>query len=361
MQRVVCFVFIAAMSSIGCGGNVATGGDDAVGEDGKADQVNPTGHENEGYLLVQAPPTTRGFAGTPQLSYRGTALNQDAKTRFTKGTGCLALYNNLMSDCAVTVDAKQTTTYQLASLYVHWDPATLAVDFGPDWTVTVTRGDARLMSAIARAPFTNDVLTLPGDFHIAFNGLSSLPAMDVTIAAGEAKDIDLTTTDKRATIHVIPPSSRSFPNSACSRSDWLAQRSDSGTIVRQMAVPATADASYKVMPLAAADGSHYEMLTADGSGTPLTVAAGQTVDFKVKRIDVNDVSVTREDGSTYAATGSYVVSRKDLATGTFQPLLGGCASNTATGLDVAPGVYKITTSWTTADGPDSEDDVLDLR
>jgi hypothetical protein len=350
-------VLLAAIASVGCSGQLST--EDAVGEDGKADQVDPHGHDNEGYLLVTTPPpSARGFV-TPSLSYRSGAVQTAVKTRFANGTGCLGMYNSLMTDCAVKISAKQTTTYPLAAIYAHWDPATMAVDFGPEWTVQLTRNGTRLMSAIARAPFTQDALTLPGDFHVEFNGIGVFAPMDVTVAGGVAKDLDLTA-DKRATIHVIPPTSRSFATSPCSRQTLLIQRASSGVIADQMEMPAQSDASYRVFPFTAAETSHYEV-SVGGIPTPLTLTVGQTVEFKVKRIDVNDVLVTREDGSTYYTKGTYVLSRQDPATGNYQPAFGGCVSPTSTGLDVAPGMYKISTSWTTADGADSEEDILDLR
>lgn len=359
MRRTRFFVFMVMMAAVGCGGNVSSD-DGNVGEVGKADEVDPTGHENEGYLLVKSPATTRGFYAAPYLTYRGTSVQPDAKGRFTNGTGCLGIYNSLMSDCAVAISAKQTTTYELASLYVHWDPATLAVDFGPQWTVELTRSGTRLMSSIADAQITQDLLTFPGDFHVEFPNHALLPPVDFSLAAGENKELDLTA-DKRATIHVVPPSSRNFGNSSCGHGDKLVQRGDNGAIMASMPVSAQADASYRVFPLVAADASHYEVWTADDIATPLTLGVGQTVDFEVKRIDVNNVLVTREDGSTYSTTGQYVISRKDPASGLFQPVLGGCVSTTPSGLDVSPSVYKIVTSWSTADGPDSQEAILDLR
>lgn len=352
-------VLIALLSTAGCAGNVSTT-DDPIGEDGKADQVNPTGHDNEGYLVVKTPPSTRGFYSEPYLTYRNTSITPGTKTRFTAGSACLGIYNNLMTDCAVAISQKATTTYELSSLYVHWDPTELAVDFGPQWTVTVTRGSARLLSSIADVSFTQDLLALPGDYHVAVDGVGQFPPTDLSLAAGETKEIDLTG-DKRGTIHVIPPASRSFANSPCAGSTRLVQRDDGGATLRAMTIPVQADASYRVFPLTAADASHYEIWTGDNVASPLAVAVGKTVDFKVKRIDVNDVLVTRDDGTTYSQKGTYVVSRQDPTTGVFSPDFGGCSSATPSGLDVSPGVYKISTSWTTSEGPDSEDDVLDLR
>lgn len=347
-------VLLAAIGS-GCSGQLST--EDAVGEDGKADQVDPHGHDNDSYLFVTSPASTRGTIA-PSLTYRGVAMPADTKTRFTKGTGCLGLYNSLMTDCAVVINANQTTTYPLASLHLSWDPTAFQVDFGPEWVVSATRSGTRLMSAIATALFTNDVLTLPGDFHIEIIDLAVFAPRDVSLAGGDAKDIDLTA-EKRATIHLIPPT-RSFGSSSCSRGSLLVQRTNNGGILRSSMIPTQGDASYRVFPLTAADSSHYEVATGD-LAAPITLAVGQTLDFKVKRIDVNNVLLTRNDGSTYYTKGTYVISRKDPATGAYQPAFGGCSAATPSGIDVVPGVYKIATSWATADGPDSEEDILDLR
>jgi len=357
MRRICILAFMASMGSVGCDGNLPPV--EPVGDDGKADQIDPTGQEHQGGLLLEAPPTTRGQDGGPYIKYRGVGVQPGTRSSFTKGTGCLSLYA-LMQDCTVSIAADQTTTYRLSSFYPHWDQDAFAVDFGPEWAMSVTRDGKNFMSSIWRAGFDHEMLTLAGVFHIEFAGLGVFPPMDVSVATGVAKDVDLTA-DKRATIHILPPTSRSFGNSSCSKGNQLVQRNnDSGPVVRSMTLQTRTDESYRVFPLIAADATHYEIWTGDLTA-PLTLGVGQTLAFKVKRIDVNNVLIKRGDGSTYYTTGTYVVARKDDTSGSYKPAFGGCVSTTPSGLDVVPGVYKITTSWTTADGPDSEENILDLR
>jgi hypothetical protein len=93
-----------------------------------------------------------------------------------------------------------------------------------------------------------------------------------------------------------------------------------------------------------------------GSPWPSTYAfeaAGRQVpladlnnDVHLHRLDIDDVIVTREDGTSFTTAGTYVLNfgGKKIA-GPF---------NTKTGLDLLPGTYEVVVSYTTALGPQTK-------
>jgi hypothetical protein len=89
-------------------------------------------------------------------------------------------------------------------------------------------------------------------------------------------------------------------------------------------------------------------------------AAGRTADlnqaatnaFTLQRLDVDDVEVTRENGSVYAARGTFEL----FFNGT--RVVGPLPTNT--GIDALPGTYELVISYATADGPKTQRQTLTL-
>lgn len=124
----------------------------------------------------------------------------------------------------------------------------------------------------------------------------------------------------------------------------------------------------------------YELVV-NNTWMPLKVATGQTLQVQLKRLDVNHVTVTREDGANYQAPGNYQVYVQDSEiTGGWRLLevvapeyYSGnyCAPSyaykayhtfpTQTGLDVLPGVYKVVITYKTVEGEKQTEQVVDLR
>lgn len=78
--------------------------------------------------------------------------------------------------------------------------------------------------------------------------------------------------------------------------------------------------------------------------------SGQTVEVRVQRIDVHDIAVTREDGSTFNDRGLYRVYRQEA--GAYVPIGSGgeaYAFPTNTGIDVPPGKYRLEVECVSAD------------
>jgi hypothetical protein len=91
-------------------------------------------------------------------------------------------------------------------------------------------------------------------------------------------------------------------------------------------------------------------LNVAGRQLPLSQNAANAI--TLQRIDIDDVTVTREDGSSY------------LAKGTYELFFGGnrvvAPTPTNTGIDVLPGTYELVISYSTADGPKTQRQTLTL-
>jgi hypothetical protein len=68
------------------------------------------------------------------------------------------------------------------------------------------------------------------------------------------------------------------------------------------------------------------------------------------RIDVDAVTITREDGSTYTVSGTYTLN--------FGGVQVAGPYNTGTGIDVLPGTYQFSLNYTDADGPKTQTQTL---
>ena len=96
-----------------------------------------------------------------------------------------------------------------------------------------------------------------------------------------------------------------------------------------------------------APGERNASLTLGARTMPITLQDGATMPLPLGRIDVDDVTVRRENGTSYEQKGTYVVTclTDGVVIGTFP---------TATGIDVLPGDYRADVSYTTAEGPKTQ-------
>ena len=87
-------------------------------------------------------------------------------------------------------------------------------------------------------------------------------------------------------------------------------------------------------------------------GRPTALSQTSTNSIKLHRLDVDNVEVTKEDGSTYLVTGKYEV------------FFGGTRVagpyNTNGGIDLLPGTYELVVTFNTADGPQTQRETFTL-
>jgi hypothetical protein len=336
---------------------------------GKGDVVNPGGTDNEGYFAATAPPSTRGYYDS-RLFFEITPIAPNQTIRVPPGDHTLNIFGHqgtegyLWENAHVSVG--QTTKLALAWIHPHWDPAAFQVDVGPAiaWPYVSTNGvelpwdSLGLDSSTPNPP--SDTVTFPGTYVFDFR-VSALPPTTVTVHADQGLDLDLTD-DRRAGIHVIPPS-RTYPDSPCAAPVWELDQFASDKLIHSGFNPdKNLDTTYHAYPVDA-DGGWYQFQISLGMQMGVPLASNHTFDIHVRRIDVNDVAVTREDGSIVYVPGTYVVSYRDPTSGSYQQVLSGvfCSNPTRSGVDVIPGQYKVVTTYDLPEGEYHDTAYLDLR
>lgn len=141
---------------------------------------------------------------------------------------------------------------------------------------------------------------------------------------------------------VTPPTSRDMPNA---RNDQLTLKLD-GEGRNTMVVDTRS--TYTVKAVGFDNGATTNLAATLGPRTiRLAVHDGETTPLTLGRIDMDDVTVKREDGTTYLAHGNYTVTciTDGAAIGSFA---------TKTGIDVLPGDYRVDLTYSTAEGPKSQ-------
>jgi hypothetical protein len=406
---------LGAALSIGACADLADGGD-SDGAGGKADEINPTDSENLAKLKVTQP----SMQGQPQpytysLTYRNAGIAIGQEYRLVKGPGQLQITNTLFDQGFAFVNHELVTgtnEVKLAAFTARWDRSAnspVAVDFGQkaQLSATMINGQPnttrRLLNPQANAAVgaldgteSQPFVIFSGDYTIGF-GAAILGEQTQTFAPGQFKRLDLTPPDKRATLRVHAPA-RSFPHPTAQceppNRNFLVQRNKpvptmsqqaepwSGSnpsytnayfgIVAQQSYPLAQDLTVRMLPFLATEAPmHYEYVV-NNMAMPLDLQPGQTQDLYVKRIDVNHVLVTREDGTTYTQPGYYRVWRD--VNGLWQPVklmsgdsncynvtAGRDAFPTRTGIDVLPGKYKVVISYSTADGAKTQEHILTMN
>lgn len=419
--RVVSLLAVLAAS-----GAVACSGESDEQELGVAEgekRIKISDSENLGEIQVGLPtgwPANQtGFIGLGtgfSVQYRDSELALGVPMRVTGGPGCVQLrgaFAGEMETCNVTVAKSFRTTFNLAGLQLGWDPnsaqSTLRVDFGPVPSFTLKRlaqatgepdrvivgpGNLGYNQYAQHITSSLGALVLPGKYELDYGVGAALKPLSVSLSQGQYKKVSTMPADKRAKLVVKPPV-RDLPNparpGACvgQATNFVIMRDNNAapTVrpepdlkhfrygaglgqassygIRQFyAMDGTTPIELVMFPLSATDDTmHYEVV-ANNVMMPITLKAGQTKTVQLERLDVDDVDVTKEDGTTYSVKGYYTVERDD--NGTWVPVMaqqteyyGSCVdsgsatpfgASTGTGLDVLPGNYRVTTRYSTAEG-----------
>ncbi|MGE0402516.1 MAG: hypothetical protein AB7T06_37790 [Kofleriaceae bacterium] len=371
---------IALLSLAGCA--TITGEDDVDGAGGKGDQIDPTDSEDLATLIVRLPPNLPGSPPLEpfELHVNDMKIDSDVEVRLLAGEKRLVLSASTGGslDTMVTLVAGQTTTIDLAAAFFHWDtspssPFNVTVGYPPSMDVSWDDDDRFLLVD----PVTTLRALLPGTYSA--KGLHpALQPVSVTALPGIVHDFDLTPPDTRASIVVHPPQ-RAFPPPnayGCSQLRLVETThaphephdvsadppppTDSVTIVK---LPENDVTTAKVLPFPSTDVTQHELVVSNIS-TPLALVPNQTLDFYVKRIDVNDVRITRENGTTYLVQGTWKVERKvgpsPTAWEPVKPTPCNGPFPTKSGIDVPPGTYRVTINYETGEGPEQQEHVLTL-
>lgn len=402
--------------------------DDNLGEDEGAKKIKPTDSENLGRIQLNWPqgwqvpvnPSTDAYA-----QYRGANVVIGTASRLKEGDGCVDLNSGLgrATECGVGITKGKLTTFDLAAMKLSADTSAsgkLISDFGPkpylqitrtgvtqsngtqsDVTLWIDSNHASLAGLLARQ---NGVVIMGGAYVFSWQ-LPILDPIKKTIARGSNQAIDLNPPERRATIHVNAPkrenpnatatcssANRNFivqrkvqnANNAYSEPDGYSQRiGTEGTtpsysaaegIVAWRSVPLDKDMDIRVFPFAELEAPmHYEWIV-NGVVIPIDAKPGQTTTIDMQRLDVDDVEVEKEDGSTYSVKGTYQVYRQGPNASWIpitQPIgqYSDCSGSsgratwtppTGTGMDLPEGTYRVVISYNTAEGAKTQDQTVTL-
>lgn len=353
------------------------------GGGGKEDTLFPTGTENLGYLVVQpADGSALGLTSIPVGVYVDSKkVPYGSKTRLPAGghtVGWGTEAGDWTGSMPVNVAVSTTTEVVGAGLHVNGS-LDFPVTFGSKLRVTSAFGTGTAVFARATEP-GRFVPVGPGDynFEIALEELYTPPVWSevVSLAAGEVKSIDLSPPELRGKIQIKPPT-RAFPSakqetwfaaSLFYSGETLAGYPTQGRAYREkyLVNPSTwaanvgalaTDLEHTVLGKTAWPRGYFLWL--NGTYANFEVAPGGTTVVQMQRLDVDDVEVTREDGTKFRTAGTYSIEWLNPA-GNYVAWPELQKLPTKTGVDLVPGHYRVTVAYTTLEPPGPKQDVYEI-
>jgi hypothetical protein len=365
------------------------------------DVIHPTGEENLGQIVVKAPDF--GTAISPfnySVTYRNQKVVPGTELRILAGDGCVVLTNLDLGAkqqvCGVEVKKQQKTTFLLSGLVLKWDrqkkDEALNVGFGPQavfnalWDKAVyLTGQENPQSKLWTGEGKNGLVVMPGNYSFTHR-VVAIPPVNSVVNAGQVVTLDLTPPDKRGRI-LVQFDKREFANWRKAPHYFLWRQNKNNAPKGYVEPYGGAVGTYGVLNLLAFKGpgddrNEYEAfafpLTVDAATThyelvvnnqlvKFDVASGETTTLKIKRIDLDLVTVTEESGKTYTTEGTAVINRKNSDTGEWESMrypsgssLYPIAFTTEVGLDVPPGIYQVLVTYQTKEGKQTKEYVIDF-
>lgn len=380
----------------------------------QADVVDPIGDENLGALILMSPhepqPGMTQIAPTSLVAIdqnqKERSISPNSETRLPEGPYSVATTNRPFGTSAkIEVTKKTTTTVQLSALHLDIDlEKMLDVQVGPRPELVIN-GDLMHVSFNTPHPWAEIMkihglqnfkfLTFfPGDLNWQVEGFPILGKGSFRLAPGQVASYKIAIPEKRASLALIPEQNAQFEDatnsSVCNKNLFIAERYADGVNHHSMPHPhynsagavVTNESSYKSAHSTntyAANIIHFYPqkdskthliydFWLNGQSTAIELLPGENMTLKLKRVDVNDVKVTTENGDVYYASGQYQVT--NLTTGElvtvpnyercYAPAQLQSTFTTKTGIDVLPGHYKVVVDYMTKEGPKTYETTLDL-
>jgi hypothetical protein len=354
------FAALFVLGLAGCSAGESTASDDA------ADTVDPSGTDTlDGKLLVVTPQTPGVL--THATTFRAyTASDQSSSTSVQAGTPaglrpatneCLVMTeadNGVAYACGIKIESTKTTTYdQIGALtYQGVSPSALEFSEFQFWNMTANFiADAPGAAPTYRAEqFGMSALRYAGTYRASFGPF--FDGMDYTVRGGQTTTVDLSSFAQRRSVKILPPASKAFPN-APNCNDNVGIVATRFGLTRSSGI--TLGAGFIFGEYAPAGQAPGEYTISTGGYAPSFAMSANAGDppavVQLARIDVNDVTVRLNDGSSVVRPGTYTI---EAVTADGKTVLGQtCASGapTKTGANVPAGTYRITTTFVTHDVP----------
>lgn len=250
-----------------------------------------------------------------------SALRSDRVYSVSVNGQCMNLQQNRPTD-----NQNGISPAEACNLYVNGDVS---------WANSALQTSARLAD--------HDIAFVPGKYTVTVGNTTDT----FTLTQGEQEEVALTlpvvgTVPDTFNTNITFADARELPDAA------TATITSSCSGDRTYSVPATNTAQLKLKAFVESNCVY----TLNVAGRPTTLSQTSTNSIKLHRLDVDNVEVTKEDGSTYTTTGKYEV------------YFGGTRVagpyNTNTGIDLLPGTYELVVTFSTADGPQTQRETFTL-
>lgn len=290
------------------------------------------------------------------------------------------------SSAVIDVKAKETVTIALSGLHVDgYREYPVSLGITPQWT-SGGRADVLIdaAKALSPGPFATTpgtyVQVLPGAFSYQLFGDTIIADRPVDVAPGALTDVDLAIPDPRVTFQVSTPT-RALPDAAPVSYLGDGNRLTQPTFVAlPQALPCetpgagghyyssciqTFNGSGKQASRVTAIGSNVTAqryyLAVNGFYVEIKGDAGTTVEAPLRRLDVHDIAVEIEDGSTQTYKGTWTLeyfwpAAKQYVTADWFKNI-----PTGTGVDLVPGKYRATVSYERGQQPSPDVKVYDVE
>ena len=340
--------------------------------------VTPTGSDTPGQLMITVPagvPYFGYYTGTSTQSFRldsdGPFLVPNMPVPVTTGVHVVFDVHSQVEPSGVqslvqagranvTVEDHALTTLRLGGVsFIRGgaDPV-LGVDgpgvIGADEPVGTLRQGAVIET------MTTITAKTWGAWHYDF-GL--FDGADATVLPGVLTALDVNGRANRKQLRILAPATRALPDAACSGLRIAASRPGPNGGVRQLhgAMPGNAPV---VLPAGSAlvigEYSIGDIAPATYETTPIPLSivlgpvGGEPATLQLERIDVTDVAVRQGDGTTATVHGRYALDQITTVAGA-DVVKRICDAETATGVDVGPGRYRLVVSYDTVESGTKQD------
>lgn len=347
-----------------------------VPSDGKTDTLVPTGTQDVGYVtFLPADGSALGLSAVPaSLEIGGLPVTFGQKVKVAPGQTWVTIVlteTQLRLVFPVWIKPKQDLVTQTAGLHVTGYEYAWSTTFGP--SVDDQDSISREVISLASTPgLFVPVAPGPLKFAQAVDG-KVIWKQVATLEAGKVQDVAVDRPDPTATFTFESPT-RLFPD-ARSETYFSTGKYQPEVLSVLLDQPVTTRETYLryynrslLLEWLAPDdlqvaanpiNKQQYFVWLNGTYTKHFIPAGTVQTVAIRRLDVDDVVVTNEDGTTFTTPGTYTVEwqQPDLS---YRKIPSLATLPTKTGVDLVPGHYRVTVEHVSAGLPSHKTNVYEM-
>ena len=343
--------FLLLATTMACGSSASDAGTTESGV-----TVTPTGDDHPGQLVVTVP------AGvTPTDTNDAFTIGGSAPVAFTTpytlpiGDHTLNIRSCRGQDCGgwslpFTIQNHATTTVALGAIAFKRTGSDGLL--GIDAAIAADGMTANVGTQwVAEDQLQTVAYRLPLAYTYTF-GL--FDGFDTTVEPSKIDTIDLDVRTNRRQVRIVAPARALGDAAMCKGWTITGKRTDrSKQSAAGIVIPSGTVVLLGEHVTDASQTGEYWLRTGPGDVAPAKFTLGDTggdpATLNVGRIDVTDVAVKQNDGTTANVRGQYTISRVTTNTAGGEVLDSVCAGQTNTGVDVLPGTYRLVTTYSTVE------------